>query len=119
MTKLVAIENITLDGVMQVASLLDLLATKLKVIQQRVEAKDYLDVAAILCTGIKLEDGLAAAAALFSPGFQPSEAIKAITYFEGGDLDRLSSSDKYVLTRAASMIRRTPVIGRLSGSLRA
>jgi Nucleotidyl transferase AbiEii toxin, Type IV TA system len=109
----------TSDGTVEVASLLDLLATKLKVILQRVEAKDYQDIAAILRSGLGLEEGLAAAAELFAPGFQPSEAIKAITYFEGGDLDRLSSSDKYVLTRAASMIRRTPVIGRLSGSLSA
>ena len=35
------------DGVLEVASLLDLLATKLKVMLQRIEAKDYRDVAAI------------------------------------------------------------------------
>jgi hypothetical protein len=107
----------TSDGTVKVASLLDLLATKLKVILQRVEAKDYQDIAAILRSGLRLEEGLAAATELFAPGFQSSEAIKAMTYFEGGDLDRLSSSDRNVLTRAASMIRRTPVVGRLSHTL--
>jgi hypothetical protein len=107
----------TSDGTVKVASLLDLLATKLKVILQRVEAKDYQDIAAILRSGLRLEEGLAAATELFAPGFQSSEAIKAMTYFEGGDLDRLSSSDRNVLARAASMIRRTPVVGRLSHTL--
>lgn len=36
------------DEVMQVASLLDLAATKLKVLLQRVEAKEYRDVAALV-----------------------------------------------------------------------
>jgi hypothetical protein len=115
----VGVPDRTSDGVVEVASMLDLLATKLKVILQRIEAKDYQDIAAILRSGLRLEDGLAAATELFAPGFQSSEAIKAITYFEGGDLDRLSSSDRGVLIHAASTTRRTPVIGRLSDSLRA
>ena len=78
---------------MHVASLLDLLATK--VILQRIEAKDYQDIAAILRVGKLLQDGLAGAAALYSPSFQPSEAVKALTYFEGGDLAiNLSPEDR-------------------------
>ena len=38
----------TRDGILLVASPLDLLATKLKVIMQRAEAKDYNDIAAAL-----------------------------------------------------------------------
>jgi hypothetical protein len=49
----------TEDGVLQVASLDDLLAAKLKVLLQRVEAKDYLDLAAMLEAGAKLSAGLA------------------------------------------------------------
>lgn len=113
----VGVPELTSDGVVEVASLRDLLATKLKVILQRVEAKDYQDIAAILRSGLRLEEGLAAAAQLFAPVFQPSEAVKALSYFEGGDLDRLSSSDRGVLTHAASTIRRIPVAGRLSRSL--
>ncbi len=111
------VPDYTADGVLEVASLLDLLATKLKVIQQRVEAKDYRDVAAILRTGTRLEDGLAAAAALYGPAFQPSEAVKALTYFEGGDMSELPVEDKEVLIRASAHIRRIPVMGLASRSL--
>lgn len=39
--------DFTDDGVLQVASFDDLMATKVKVVLQRAEAKDYRDVAAI------------------------------------------------------------------------
>jgi hypothetical protein len=107
----------TPDGVLQVASLLDLLATKLKVMQQRIEAKDYRDVAAMLRAGLPLEIGMAAAAALYIPSFQPSEAIKALTYFEGGDLASLPASDRQTLTRAVAEVRRIPAIEVASRSL--
>jgi predicted nucleotidyltransferase component of viral defense system len=48
-----------------VASFADLLATKLTVVLQRVEAKDYRDVAAMMRSGLKPEFGLAAARRLF------------------------------------------------------
>lgn len=46
-----------------IASLDDLMATKLKVMLERVEAKDYRDVAALLRAGVDLSRGLAATAA--------------------------------------------------------
>lgn len=54
----------TEDGVLQVASLEDLMATKLKVVLQRAEAKDYRDIAAMLRAGVDLAKGLAAASAV-------------------------------------------------------
>jgi hypothetical protein len=107
----------TSDGAVEVASLLDLLATKLKVMQQRIEAKDYWDVAALLRAGVRLEAGLAAAAAMYFPAFQPSEAIKALTYFEGGDLASLPETERASLTRAVAGMRRLPVTGLVSRSL--
>jgi hypothetical protein len=107
----------TEDGVLEVASLLDLLATKLKVMLQRIEAKDYRDVAAILRAGVRLETGLAGAAALYAPSFQPSEAIKALTYFEGGDLASLPANDRETLTRAVAAVRHIPIVGLASQSL--
>ncbi len=50
----------TNDGVLLVASLDDLMATKLKVILQRPEAKDYRDIAATLETQVRLDRGLMA-----------------------------------------------------------
>jgi hypothetical protein len=109
----------TSDGVVEVASLLDLLATKLKVIQQRIEAKDYFDLAAILEAGIRLEEGLAAASAMYHPGFQPSEALKALTYFEGGDLASLTNQAKEILVHSVANIRGVPAAALLSESLAA
>ena len=113
----VGVPDRTADGVLEVASLLDLLGTKLKVIQQRIESKDYRDIAAILRSGAKLEEGLSAGALLYSPTFQPSEAVKALTYFEGGDLENLSARDKQTLVRSALHARRIPILGLTSRSL--
>lgn len=107
----------TTDGVVEVASLLDLLATKLKVIQQRIESKDYMDVAAILRAGVALENGLAAAEALYAPDFQPSEAVRALTYFEGGDLASLPRTEREFLIQASGRLRRIPAAVRRTLSL--
>lgn len=98
------------DGIVQVASLEDLLATKVKVLLQRVEAKDYLDVAALLGNGVSLARGLAAARSLFGPAFQPSECLKALVYFEGGDLNSLSETTRHLLIRAASAVGDLPSV---------
>jgi len=113
----VGIPDLTPDGAMKMASLEDLLATKLKVLLQRVESKDYRDIVAILRSGVKLETGLAAAASMYSPNFQPAEAIKALTYFEGGDLVSLAASDRDYLTRTVGKVRSIPVLGIVSRSL--
>ncbi len=100
----------TVDGVMQLASLDDLMATKLKVVLQRVEAKDYIDIAAMIAAGVKLSHGLAAAREMFAPAFQPAESIKSITYFEGGDLDTLSGEQKAILVNAANRVADLPEV---------
>jgi hypothetical protein len=107
----------TTDGVVQVASLLDLLATKLKVMQQRIEVKDYCDIAAILSAGIALEDGLAAATGMYGSSFQPTEATKALSYFEGGDLTELSSDERRILVQAVTRLRNIPILPLVSKSL--
>jgi hypothetical protein len=107
----------TSDGVAEVASLLDLLATKLKVLQQRIEAKDYRDVAAILRANVSLEDGLAAASALYGSSFQPSEAARALTFFQDGDLDELNTEDRRILVTAAARLRSIPFAAPVSRSL--
>jgi len=104
-------------GVLLVASLDDLLATKLKVLLQRVEAKDYQDIAAMLNAGMKLENGLAAARALFGKEFQPSESLKALVYFQGGDLSTLSVGEKRMLVEAVEKVRQLPIINRISSKL--
>lgn len=84
--------DLTADGVVRVASLLDLAGTKVKALLQRVEAKDYRDIAALLVAGVPLEDILGAAAALFGSSFNPLVARKTLAFFEGGDLASLDAS---------------------------
>jgi len=98
------------DRVIQVASLDDLMATKLKVILQRAEAKDYVDIAAMLTAGVSLAKGLASARAIFGPNFQPSESLKALTYFEDGDLMKLTPSQKELLIQSSSAVSDLPVV---------
>ena len=105
-----AAPDTTEDGMLRVASLDDLMATKLKVLLQRVEAKDYQDIAAMLKAGNDLSLGLAVAKAMFGNAFQPSESLKAMTWFEGGDLQLLTSDEKRTLIEAASTVRRLPHI---------
>ena len=95
---------------MRNSSLNDLMATKLKVILQRIEAKNYKDIAALLKAGIKLETGLALAKQLYGNSFQPSESLKALAYFKGGDLDILSKEEKKLLVQAVSRVTDLPHI---------
>jgi len=107
------------DGVLQVASLDDLMATKLKVLLQRVEAKDYIDVAAMIRAGAGLARALAGAEALYGPAFQPAECLKALVWFEGGDLDALSRADRTTLAAAAAAVRELPSVSVVSRRLAA
>jgi hypothetical protein len=107
----------TEDGVMLVASPLDLLATKVKVILQRAEAKDYRDVAYLLRAGTPLAQGLAAARALFGATFPPGESVKALTFFGDGDLASLTADERSTLVEAARAVRELPAIAVVSRSL--
>lgn len=98
----------TPDGVLLVASPLDLLATKLKTILQRAEAKDYRDIAMLLRAGTNLTSGLGAARTLFGPNFQPSETLKALAYFGDGDLHTLSTADQTLLINASIQVGDVP-----------
>lgn len=109
--------DLTDDGVLQVASFDDLMATKVKVVLQRAEAKDYRDVAAMVNAGVSLSRGLAAARILFGPNFQPSESLKALVYFNDGDLKTLTTAEKNTLINAVKAVRDLPEVARRSSSL--
>jgi len=111
--------DVTEDGILQVASLDDLMATKVKVVLQRAEAKDYRDIAAMVKAGVSLPAGLAAAREMFGPSFQPSESLKALVYFGDGDLSTLSKDEKEVLVNAVSAVRALPIVAIRSGRLAA
>jgi hypothetical protein len=101
--------ELTFDGVLEVASLQDLLAHKLKVLLQRVEMKDYLDIDALLQNGLDLAQGCAGAHALFT-AFAPQECLKALTYFNDPSLRSLSASLKQRLVNAAAGVRFIPEV---------
>lgn len=107
------------DRVLQVASLNDLFATKLKVLLQRVEAKDYKDVAAMLGHGADLTLALAAARTLYGMTFQPTECLKALIYFKDAELRSLSRKTRSQLVEAVKGVRDLPKVRRSSRALSA
>lgn len=111
--------SMTDDGVLEVASLDDLMATKLKVIMQRSEVKDYRDLAAMIVQGVDLGRGLSAASLLYGASFQPSVGLKALTYFGDGDLDTLLTAETETLISAAAAVRDLPPVRRRSTRLSA
>jgi Nucleotidyl transferase AbiEii toxin, Type IV TA system len=72
---------------LQIADLLDLAGTKAAVVQKRAEAKDYIDLDAIITRGgISLPMALSAAAYLYGTSFNPEITLKALCYFEDGNV---------------------------------
>lgn len=104
------------DNKVIVAGLLDLAAQKVKVVQQRAEKKDYLDVCTLLRNGVTLERALGAAQSLY-PQFNPMVTLKALTFFEDGDLGTLDESSRSQLIAAVSNVRDVPLVPKLGKSL--
>jgi hypothetical protein len=105
------------DGVMQIASLLDVAACKMAVVQERPEAKDYLDVHAILKSGVTLPEMLGAAQAVYGEQFNAMITLKALGYFEDGNLAALSEEVKRALRQAVAAVKEIPSFSRLAGGL--
>ena len=51
-----------------------------------------------------------AARIVAGPAFQPSESLKALVYFEGGDLDSLAETTRQLLIHAATAVGDLPSI---------
>ena len=88
---------------LKVASLLDIAGTTAAVVQQRAQAKDYIDIDALITQGgIDLPTHLAAARAIYGARFAPTPTLKALTYFGDGDLPTLASDIKHRLAQASA-----------------
>jgi hypothetical protein len=87
-----------------IASLLDLAATKVKVVQDRAEAKDYLDINRLLREGVDLAQALGAAQAVYGGTFNPLLTLKALCYFADGDLPSLPGDIRSSLTDAVKTV---------------
>ena len=77
------------ENKLKVASLIDLAGMKAAVVQHRAEAKDYFDLDAIMSAGIGLPAALAAAQYIYGSQFNPQITLKALSYFDDGDLQSL------------------------------
>jgi predicted nucleotidyltransferase component of viral defense system len=82
----------------QIASFPDLVATKMLVIQQRAEKKDYIDISEILKL-ITLSEAVFYAKQLYGKLFNPFLTLKALTYYDDGDLMELPLAIKDFLIK--------------------
>lgn len=92
--------HISLDTGLRIATLIDLAGMKVEVVQKRAEPKDYRDIDALLSAGITLPAALAAARAIQGPHFNAQISLKALSYFEDGELTSLPQDIKDRLLRA-------------------
>jgi hypothetical protein len=107
------------DNNLKVASLLDLAGTKASVVQVRAEAKDYIDMDALMnLGGISLSAALVAAQKLYGPSFNPEVTLKALSYFGDGNLHTIPEQTKDRLANAARQVdlEQLPDLGFASGS---
>jgi hypothetical protein len=96
-----------------IASLLDLAGTKASVVQKRAEAKDYLDIAALIEHGVDLPTILAAGRVVHGGAFNPLITLKALSYFD--DVPALPDAVRKRLAAAVAAVdpARLPVLKAL------
>ena len=86
-----------------IASRIDLLGTKLATVTQRIEARDYVDIAALLGSDLTINEGVAALLALYGNQASGLQSVKTIAWFKDGNLDALlPEAVKSALVRAAA-----------------
>ena len=99
---------------LKLADLLDLAATKMAVVPQRISLKDYLDVNAILKqTPITLVEALAAAKLFYGDQFNPVLTLKALAYFDDPDLAELPPAVTQFLIQAVRSVRLADVAAKV------
>jgi hypothetical protein len=95
-------EPVRIDGLARIASPLDLLGTKLATVTQRIEPRDYVDIAALLAAGLSINEGVAALLALYGNKASGLQSVKTMAWFKGGSLEQvLPPQTREILTRAA------------------
>ena len=97
----------------KVASLRDIAATKLSVIMQRVEVKDYIDIHALLTQSrLPLAEMLSCGRSEFGAAFDPLLSLKSLAYHEDAALASLRPSVRSDLLTAirATNVTRLPKV---------
>jgi hypothetical protein len=90
----------TADGILRLAGLPDLFATKLNTVYQRAEAKDYLDIYALLKSGLSLTDGLRFSKDIYGADFNTLLPLQALCYFQEPSLRELPEEVKETLVES-------------------
>ena len=75
-----------------------------------IEPRDYLDIAALLASGLTINEGVAALLALYGNQASGLQSVKTIAWFKDGNLEALLPAEvRNVLARAAAAYDpRTP-----------
>lgn len=96
----------------KVAALIDLAGMKAAVVTQRAELRDYLDIHALLKSGIPLAEMLAAGAVIYGGQFNALLSLKAIAYHEDPTLADLPRTVRHDLAEAVKVAdpRALPVL---------
>jgi len=78
------------DNGIKIASLLDMAGMKAAVVQQRAQAKDYIDLATMLEKDVvDLPTALSAAKMIYGPSFNPELTLKALAFYDEGNLHKV------------------------------
>jgi hypothetical protein len=95
---------LTDDNRIYIASLVDVGGMKLSVIQKRGEAKDYVDIAALLDAGQTLEMLLSAGQTIYGRQFNPALAVRALGFLDDLKGDQLSPAAKRTILDAVATV---------------
>jgi hypothetical protein len=88
-----------------VASIHDLAGTKAAVVQKRAELKDYLDLDAMLqAKVVDLSTALSAGRMIYGQQFNPELTLKALCYFEDGNVRKLPDEARKRLIEAVRQV---------------
>lgn len=99
-------EPLRVAGHPPIASPIDLFATKLATVNQRIEARDYVDIAALLRSGLTINEGVAAMLALYGRQVSGLHSVKTLIWYGDGGLEQALSADvKETLRQAALAFR--------------
>ena len=102
---IVAVPDLAEGPEFPVASLLDLAGTKVSVVQKRAQAKDYVDIDVLIARGgIGLPLALAAGRAIYGRQFEPQITLKALAWFDDGDVPSLPMALRRRLVRAVTSV---------------
>jgi hypothetical protein len=113
--RLISLPEVAPDNQLRVASLLDLAAMKAAVVQKRAEAKDYIDVDAIIQSGgVDLPMALAAAQLIYGTSYNPELTLRSLSYFGDGTLPTLPQDvrDRLAIAVGAVNLSQLPAISR-------